>query len=124
MTLVEEWEEEAGENAQRVITLVEACRKDELTEFVRTLDPGETILVMYALAAGLLRQEHANDQMLERHRMLAVGMTSLLVDRDNLSAERARLTDDLASVREDRENQAVVNGKYREALQGAGLLLR
>ena len=124
MTLVEEWEEEAGENAQRVITLVEACRKDELTEFVRTLDPGETILAMIALAAGLLGQERKNELLEARIRTLGVGMTSLLVDHDNLSAERARLTDDLASVREDRENQAVVNGKYREALQGAGLLLR
>ena len=114
MSVLEEWEEEAGENAQRVITLVEACRKDELTEFVRTLDPGETILVMYALAAGLLRQEQANDQMLERHRMLAVGMEHLLVDRDNLSAARARLEDDLASVREDRERQALMIARYRE----------
>lgn len=114
MTLVEEWEEEAGENAQRVITLVEACREDELTEFVRTLDPGETVLVMYALAAGLLRQEQANEKMLERHRMLAVGMSSLLEDRDKLSADRQALADDLASVREDRANQAKMIARYRE----------
>lgn len=120
MTLIEEWEEEAGENAHRVTILVEAGRRDELTEFVRTLDQGDTILVMYALAAGLLGQERANEELTARIRTLGVGMTSLLVDRDNLSAARARLEEDNASLREDRANQAKKIGAQRETLKLAG----
>lgn len=113
MTTLEEWEEEAGENAHRVIILVQAGRRDELTEFVRSLDQGDTILAMYALAAGLLRQERANEEGAERIRTLEAGALQLLADKKKLS-------EDLASVQEDRAKQARKIGAQRETLKMAG----
>lgn len=124
MSVLEEWEEEAGENAHRVLTLIEAGRREELTEYIRSLDAGEITLALYSTAVALLAQEAANESMaqsignmVEKNRQLEAGNISLF-------SERRKLRDDIASLQQDRENQAKRLEKYREMLQDAQLLRR
>lgn len=107
-------ETEAGEHAQQVLELMSEHDGPALEECLRPLDRDQLRWVIYALAAGLLGQEEKNELLEARIRTLGVGMSSLLVDRDKLSADRQALADDLASVREDRENQARLLARYRE----------
>lgn len=82
MTL--EWEAEVGEQAGRVITLVEGECGEELQAYIASLSPEEVAFVLVAVAAALLRQESINE-------VIAAANSNLFKDRNAQVAKVAEL---------------------------------
>lgn len=90
----------AGENAHRVLDLIQSGRREELVEFINGLTRGELSMVVLAIGAGLLEQEARNDEVEIRCGMITAQNRTLEEGNARLFAERRRLMDKVAELRD------------------------
>lgn len=102
----EEIEEEAGEVANRFLTLIEAGERTELKSFIDTLDADNVVFALFAVSDALLRQEAIN-------RSLAKDNTTLNIANKTLFDERGKLLATVAELREIQSDQASMLSRLR-----------
>lgn len=109
-----DWEQQIAELSNALIVGVEAGDRDRVQAVLGRLSTNELQAVAASCAAGLVRQEQVNETLAQSIANMAAKNRTLETANVALFTERRKLTDDLASVKEDRAKQAGVIARLRE----------
>lgn len=112
MTRVDE--EQAGEDAHRVLDLIESGRREELVQFMNGLDRGALSLVVLAIGLALVEQEARNGGLEVRNGILQAQNETLETANIRLFADRRQLMDRVDELREIQRSQAEMLAGKRE----------
>lgn len=104
--MLAEDEAQAGEDAHRILDLIEAGRRVELVEFMNGLDRAGLSLVVLAVGLALVEQEARNDELEVRNGVLRAQNDTLEAANIKLFADRRQLLDKQAEWQEINASQA------------------
>ena len=96
---IAEFEQQAGEQAHRVLDLIQSGRREELVAYMNALDHAEMCCVLLAVSQALLDQEARNDEVEVRCGVLTAHNRQLEAGNAALFRERTILTQKVEELR-------------------------